>query len=149
VAAPDEERAVLCGSGAILADAQRFRMFAGRGATVVCSAAVAAGRGNGAARVLAVPANGSPALDPTAVSAALAGSGHGAIFVEGGGRTVSGFLAAGAIDVLHVTIAPKLLGPGIDAFALPEVASVEDGRRLHAECFPLGGDLLLECRPLA
>ena len=41
------------------------------------------------------------------------------IFVEGGGITVSRFLAAGALDRLHVTIAPLLIGSGIPAFTLP------------------------------
>ena len=44
------------------------------------------------------------------------------VFVEGGGVTVSRFLAAGCLDRLHVTVAPVLLGSGVPAFTLPEVA---------------------------
>ena len=51
----------------------------------------------------------------------------GASIVEGGGITVSRFLAAGCLDRLHVTIAPLLLGSGIPAFTLPGVARPQDG----------------------
>ena len=68
-------------------------------------------RGAGAA-----PAACREGLDIAAVLAALAARGLRRILVEGGGITVSRFLAAGALDRLHVTIAPLLIGSGIPAF---------------------------------
>ena len=66
------------------------------------------------------------------------------IFVEGGGITVSRFLAAGALDRLHVTIAPLLLGSGIPAFTLPEAAAPADGLRFDWSVHGSVDDVLLD-----
>ena len=66
------------------------------------------------------------------------------MFVEGGGITVSRFLAAGALDRLHVTIAPLLIGSGIPAFTLPEVASLTDVLRFDWSVHRVGADLLVD-----
>ena len=87
-------------------------------------------------------------LDIGAVIAALAGRGLRRIFVEGGGITVSRFLAAGALDRLHVTIAPLLMRLGIPAFTLPEATSLTEGLRLDWSVHHVGADLLLDI-PLA
>jgi riboflavin biosynthesis pyrimidine reductase len=89
-----------------------------------------------------------------AVTALLAARGLNRIFVEGGGVTVSRFLAAGMLDRLHLTIAPLLLGDGVPAFTLPGVARPEHGMRLTASLHRLGDDVLFDlainrARPLA
>ena len=66
------------------------------------------------------------------------------IFVEGGGVTVSRFLAAGCLDRLHVTVAPVLLGSGIPAFTLPEAARIADGLRFAWTVHSLGPDVLFD-----
>jgi riboflavin biosynthesis pyrimidine reductase len=66
------------------------------------------------------------------------------IFVEGGGQTVSSFLAAGCLDRIHLTVAPVLLGSGRPAFTLPEAARISDGLRFGWTCRQLGEDLLLD-----
>lgn len=66
------------------------------------------------------------------------------IFVEGGGITISRFLAAGALDRLHVTIAPLLLGSGIPAFTLPQAAAPADGLRFEWSVHRLGADILVD-----
>ncbi len=43
---------------------------------------------------------------------ALAQHGLRRVFIEGGGITVSGFLKAGVLDRLHITVAPVLMGSG-------------------------------------
>jgi len=83
-------------------------------------------------------------LDIPSVIATLAARGLRRIFVEGGGITVSRFLAAGALDRLHVTVAPLLLGSGIPSFTLPGVARPEDGLRLAWHVHRLGDDLLFD-----
>ena len=83
-------------------------------------------------------------LSIPAVLACLAERGLRRIYVEGGGITVSRFLAAGALDRLHVTIAPLLLGSGIPAFTLPEAIVPTDGLRLTWSVYRLGDDLLLD-----
>ena len=97
----------------------------------------------GNAAVLRLPRAGK-GLDIAAVLAALAARGLRRVFVEGGGITVSRFLAAGALDRLHVTIAPLLIGSGIPAFTLPEVATLTDVLRFDWSVHRVGADLLVD-----
>ena len=97
----------------------------------------------GNAAVLRLPRAGN-GLAIAAVLAALAARGLRRVFVEGGGITVSRFLAAGALDRLHVTIAPLLIGSGIPAFTLPEVASLTDVLRFDWSVHRVGADLLVD-----
>ncbi len=83
-------------------------------------------------------------LDVHAVLAALAARGLRRIFVEGGGVTVSRFLAAGAVDRLHITVSPLLIGAGVPAFALPEPSSLAGCLRFDWMVHRLGKDVLLD-----
>ncbi|GAA0590097.1 RibD family protein [Craurococcus roseus] len=74
----------------------------------------------------------------------LASRGLPRVFVEGGGVTVSRFLAAGCLDRLHVTVAPVLLGSGIPAFTLPEAARIADGLRFRWTPYALDPDVLFD-----
>ncbi len=122
-----------------------YRMFQGGPPTLLLVANDLAGSDRlGTAEVLRLPRAGTGGLAIPAVVAALAARGLHRIFVEGGGITVSRFLAAGALDRLHVTVAPLLLGAGIPAFTLPGVAKPEDGLRLAWEIHRLGQDLLFD-----
>jgi riboflavin-specific deaminase-like protein len=98
---------------------------------------------HGSADVLRVP-SGAGGLDLPALLRALAGRGLSRIFVEGGGQTVSRFLAAGCLDRLHVTVAPMILGSGRPAFDLKEVASIGEGMRFGWTCHPLDPDVLFD-----
>ncbi len=97
----------------------------------------------GQAEVIPVPRCGA-GLDLPTIIARLAARGLARVFVEGGGVTVSRFLAAGLLDRLHVTIAPLLLGEGIPAFTLPGCTQPSDGLRLTWQPHRLGADLLLD-----
>ena len=97
----------------------------------------------GNSAVLRLPRAGK-GLAIAAVLAALADRGLRRVFVEGGGITVSRFLAAGALDRLHVTIAPLLIGSGIPAFTLPEVATLADVLRFDWSVHRVGADLLVD-----
>ena len=97
----------------------------------------------GTALVLPVP-RGPSGLDVIAILALLRGRGLRRIFVEGGGVTVSRFLAAGALDRLHVTVAPLVMGGGVPAFPLPPVERLEDGRRFAWTAHRIGADVLLD-----
>ena len=124
-----------------------FRVFTDGRPTLLACAADRAGDTHGGAGVIGVPRAGD-GLDLAALLAALRRRGLGRIFIEGGGVTVSRFLAAGLLDRLHVTIAPLLLGDGVPAFTLPGVARPQDGRRLDWTLHRLGADILLDI-PLA
>ena len=110
--------------------------------TLLVTATEGAGR-QGSAEVLVIP-DATGAIDLPALLRALAERKLTKIFVEGGGRTVSAFLAAGCLDRLHLTVAPLLLGSGIPAFTLPEATRIEQGIRFQWTPHVIGEDLLLD-----
>jgi riboflavin biosynthesis pyrimidine reductase len=67
------------------------------------------------------------------------------LFVEGGGVTVSMFLAANLLDRLHVAIAPLLIGDGRPAIRLPARAALDECHRPRYRVFRMGGDVLFDC----
>ncbi len=99
----------------------------------------------GEAEVVGIPARGG-SLCLRAVLKCLAGRGLGRVFVEGGGITVSRFLAAGCLHRLQITIAPLIIGSGRPSITLPEVERVSAALRPEVRRFALGDDLLFECR---
>lgn len=121
------------------------RVFRDGPATLVFCAPDASGPAtHGAAEVVRVVRAPAGGLDPHAVLAALAARGLRRVFVEGGGVTVSRFLAAGALDRLHVTVAPLLLGAGIPGFTLPCPGNPDGGMRLDWTLHRLGADVLFD-----
>jgi diaminohydroxyphosphoribosylaminopyrimidine deaminase/5-amino-6-(5-phosphoribosylamino)uracil reductase len=92
-------------------------------------------------------------FDVSHVLARLAERGLSRVFVEGGGVTVSRFLAARALDRLHVSVAPMILGSGAPAFALPPIDRLEEALTLRCRHFVMGPDILFDCelaaRPVA
>lgn len=113
---------------------------------LLCDARLARpGERKGRAEVMGVArANGR--LCPRAVLDRLAERGLQRVFVEGGGVTVSHFLAAGCLDRLQITIAPLLIGSGRPGIILPEIQRLSAGLRPPTRHFALGGDVLFECR---
>jgi riboflavin-specific deaminase-like protein len=121
------------------------RVFAGGPPTLLLCATDREGPSRiGAAEVFGVERAPAGGLELRAVVALLVSRGLNRIFVEGGGVTVSRFLAAGMLDRLHLTIAPLLLGDGIPAFTLPGVARPEQGMRVAASLHRLGEDVLFD-----
>jgi len=98
----------------------------------------------GEAEIVCLP-GGRDGIAPRAILRALAERGLARIFIEGGGITVSRFLAAGALDRLQLTVAPVILGSGRPAVRLPEIEHLHDGLRPRTRRFDLGDDLLFEC----
>lgn len=121
-----------------------YRLFqGGPGTLVFCATDRVTAGALGAAEVIGVGRDGR-GLDLVAVLAELRTRGLHRVFVEGGGVTVSRFLAAGVLDRLHVTVAPLLLGDGIPAFSLAGVAKPEDGLRVAWAVHRLGEDVLFD-----
>lgn len=121
-----------------------YRVFRGGPETLLMRAPDRiAGTRHAAASVVAVP-RGHAGLKLDVLLSLLRVRGLKRIFVEGGGVTVSRFLAAGVLDRLHVTVAPLVMGGGIPAFPLPPVARLEDGRRFAWTAHTIGGDILLD-----
>lgn len=83
-------------------------------------------------------------LDPRAVVARLRAEGLRRILVEGGGVTVSGFLEADALDRLHLSVAPVLIGSGRPGITLPPIQTMDQAMRPPIRRFLLGSDLLFD-----
>jgi GTP cyclohydrolase II len=81
---------------------------------------------------------------PAQVLDALAARGLGRVLVEGGGRTVSGFLQAGALDRLLVTVAPLLVGDGVPGLRFQGRDRLADALRASCRRFALGDDVCVE-----
>ncbi|UPG71109.1 RibD family protein [Roseomonas gilardii subsp. gilardii] len=120
-----------------------YRVFSGPPRTLLACAEDAPGDGgthHGSAEILRLPRGGFlPAL-----LCELFARGLHRVFVEGGGVTVSRFLAAGLLDRLHLTVAPVILGSGRPAFVLPQVARIAEGLRFAWTVHPLGDDVLFD-----
>jgi diaminohydroxyphosphoribosylaminopyrimidine deaminase/5-amino-6-(5-phosphoribosylamino)uracil reductase len=97
-----------------------------------------------AAEVLGVEGllDASGAWQPERVVAVLAARGLQRLFVEGGGVTVSRFMAAGCLDRLHLVVAPVLIGAGRRGLQLPAFATMAECPRPPARCVALGDDML-------
>lgn len=83
---------------------------------------------------------------PADILSALHARGLRRVFIEGGGVTVSQFLGAGALDRLHICVAPMIIGSGRPAIALPEVTTLGESHFLDVRHFPSGTDLLFDCQ---
>lgn len=114
---------------------------------LVCDAtrATEAAQRLGTEQVLGVPglmktAGGQPDLH--LLLAALQQRGLRVLFVEGGGITVSRFIAQGCMDRLHLSVSPVLIGGGRPGLSLPAGTAMRDCPRPAACVFRMGADVL-------
>lgn len=140
VPGPNPVRVVLDPRGEL---PERLRVFTDGAAPTLlaCDAARTPAAAPGQAERLPLPARDGQ-LDPAALLAALRARGLAVVFVEGGGRTVSDFLAAGLLDRLHIAAAPVLMGAGRRGVQLPPPGSMAACPRPAHRVFRMGGDLL-------
>ena len=96
------------------------------------------------ASVLVLPVDAQGRFEPTVVLSALHDLGLTHVLIEGGGVTVSRFLQARAVDRLHVTVAPLIIGSGKPAFTLDPVDTLEGAWRPPCRVFRLGQDVLFD-----
>lgn len=123
------------------------RVFTDGAAPTLLFVAADCARGDAApgnAEIVRVPRAGTE-LDPQAIRRILAQRGLRRLLVEGGGITVSRFLAAGALDRLQITVAPLLLGSGRPSIVLPEITDLQHGLRPRTRRIELGEDIMIEC----
>ncbi len=83
-------------------------------------------------------------IDPHVLVAALAARGFRRLLIEGGGTTVSRFLAAGALTRLHVCVAPVVIGSGPTGLCLPPIAHMDEAMRPRCRTHLLGDDVLFD-----
>jgi len=126
-----------------------YRVFVDSSAETlyVCARSlVAAGEERvGHATIVGIDATSDSSLDLTALMRLLRARGCARVFVEGGGVTVSEFLAANLLDRLHIAIAPLLIGDGRPAIRIPPRAALGDCHRPRYRVFRMGEDILFDC----
>ncbi len=120
-----------------------FRDGAARSLVACAAERAVPGECHGQAEVLGLPSHDG-ALDLHALLTWLERRGCGAVLVEGGGVTVSAFVAAGLVDRLHLAVAPMVLGdgrPGLRGLANSELPGFGLGR---PRVFRMDEDVLLD-----
>jgi diaminohydroxyphosphoribosylaminopyrimidine deaminase / 5-amino-6-(5-phosphoribosylamino)uracil reductase len=96
--------------------------------------------------IITVVADADGRLDPKATVAALHARGLRTMLIEGGAWTVSEFINAGAVDRLHVLVAPVILGSGKPGLSLTPIDRLSQALRPVTRIFPLAdGDVLFDC----
>ena len=85
-------------------------------------------------------------IAPGAIVAALAARGLRRILVEGGARTISAFIDAGAVDRLHLIFGCAIIGSGRPGLQLQPLSRLADAMRPATEVYRLGpSDFLFDC----
>ncbi|MEX0760690.1 MAG: dihydrofolate reductase family protein [Tistlia sp.] len=139
VAGEHPVRVVLDPRGALRPDHRIFQD--GEAATLqVC---LAPGEAPGRAERLVVAGHDGALSLPDLVER-LADRGLRRLFVEGGGITVSRFLAAGLLDRLQICVAPLLLGGGRRGLALPPARTLDEALRAPCRRYVMGEDVLFD-----
>jgi len=88
-------------------------------------------------------------VDLTAVLADLCRRGINELHVEAGHKLNGSWLREGLVDELLVYMAPKLIGPGRELAALPQLAGLDAATEWRwLDCTPIGPDLRLRLRPI-
>jgi riboflavin-specific deaminase-like protein len=83
---------------------------------------------------------------PLSIIAELQHRGLRRILVEGGSRTISYFMQAGAVDRLHVLVAPMIIGSGPVGIELPPIASLTEALQPACQIHLFAdGDVLFDC----
>ncbi len=142
VAGPNPARVVIDPSGRMPADRALLRDAA---APVICVTrqGIATARGT---QGLALDCDGDGLIAPAAIVAALAARGLRRLLVEGGAETLARFLDAGAVDELHLMVAPIVLGSGKTGLNLAPIASLDQAMRPLVRTMHFrDGDLLCIC----
>jgi diaminohydroxyphosphoribosylaminopyrimidine deaminase/5-amino-6-(5-phosphoribosylamino)uracil reductase len=123
--------------------AAQHRVFVdGQAPTLVLGAVPVEAPGQAEAATLPLDPDGGFA--PAAVLAFLAARGCARVLVEGGGITVSRFLAAAALDRLHLVVAPLVIGSGRSGLTLPPIDRLDQALRPRHRRIALGDDMLFD-----
>lgn len=88
----------------------------------------------------------SAGICPHDIAECLYRAGMRRVLIEGGAWTVSRFLEAGALDRLHVLVAPVILGSGKPGIATRPIEHLADALRPPTRTYLLdGGEVLFDC----
>jgi len=124
--------------------ASHHRVFRdGAAPTLLCVGEERRGRPPGHAELLVIP-GGADGLRLDVLVQVLAARGLKRLFIEGGGVTVSRFLATGCLSRLQIAVAPLLIGQGRLGLDLARCHRLADALRLTPRIFRMGADLLYD-----
>ncbi len=84
-------------------------------------------------------------IEPKAIVEALNERGYYKVLVEGGNTTLSRFMDAGAIDRLHLIVAPMIMGAGLPGLNLLPIEKLNQAIRPEVTVYPLGSDIVFDC----
>lgn len=85
-------------------------------------------------------------LAPQTIVNALFQRGYKRLLVEGGAKTLAGFMAANMIDRLHVVVSPLIIGSGKTGFELEQIHTLSQALRPKTQAYLLGGgEVLFDC----
>jgi diaminohydroxyphosphoribosylaminopyrimidine deaminase/5-amino-6-(5-phosphoribosylamino)uracil reductase len=120
------------------------RCFQDTGTRRYCVTGRACRMPDGVTSIIVEP--GARGLAPGDIVAALVAHGLRRILIEGGADTISRFIDAGAVDRLHVLLAPVILGSGRPGLDLRPIATMAEALRpaTRVHVFP-DGDVLFDC----
>jgi diaminohydroxyphosphoribosylaminopyrimidine deaminase/5-amino-6-(5-phosphoribosylamino)uracil reductase len=123
----------------------KHRVFANDAPTIlICADGTNSVREQDGVEIVAVKVRDGK-LDLGALLGVLHARGLHAVFVEGGGATVSGFLEAGLLDRVQIAIAPLVTGSGRRGLSLPARDKIAECLRPQHRVFTMGRDVLFDC----
>ena len=83
---------------------------------------------------------------PGEITRKLFGLGLKKILIEGGAKTISSFIDAGAVDRLHLMVAPVIIGSGQPGLELEPIQKLSNALRPKTTAHVLdGGEVLFDC----
>jgi len=139
VPGPNAVRVVIDPGGRLGAS---YRLFTdGAAPTLLCRSSAVSGQVPGQAELLAFADDGRELL---ALLYTLSQRGLRRLFIEGGGVTVSNFLAAGLLDRLQIAVSPVVIGQGRAGVSLPRTETMAQALRPSARIYSMGSDVLYD-----
>ncbi|MEM1300458.1 MAG: RibD family protein [Pseudomonadota bacterium] len=142
VEGPNPARVVIDPTGRLPSDLAMLKDGAAPVYVVTCEGA-AAPKGT---IPLPLRCDGSGRIDPCHIVTALADLGLTRILVEGGAETLARFLDAGAVEELHLMLAPIVLGSGKTGLNLSPIETLDEALRPMVRTMRFrDGDMLCMC----
>lgn len=140
---PNPARAIIDPNGRVPRD---LRLFEDDGARrVILTGADTPGNWPEGVEVLRLKRLACGGLCPSSIVQALADAGLRRILIEGGSQTISRFIAARALDRLHLLIAPMIIGAGKMGLELSPIQTLQEALRPRMTLHQAGDEVLLDC----
>lgn len=103
-----------------------------------------AGATAAAVEIIHTPLTDAGAIDLPSLLTCLQARGLERVFIEGGGVTVSAFLAQGLLARLQIAVAPLVIGQGRPGVSLPPAAELARALRPASRIYRMGEDMLYD-----